>query len=78
LFRAISGNVMKPGTCGYFDGDGDWRTIVQTTDQNALSAGGWTLPKGFQISMNQVTKQTWEPKISQNIKSSFVTADLSE
>lgn len=36
LYRNVSAAILKPGTCGYFDNDGDWQVIVQTADAEEL------------------------------------------
>jgi hypothetical protein len=36
LYRNVPATTLKPGTCGYFDNDGDWQVIVQTSDPGAL------------------------------------------
>jgi hypothetical protein len=37
LCRNVPAKMLKPGTCGYFDDDGDWQIIVHTTDAEALT-----------------------------------------
>ena len=36
VWPKILSSEMKPGACGYFNGDGDWVTIVQLTDTEAV------------------------------------------
>lgn len=36
LYRNVPATKLKPGTCGYFDNDGNWQVIVQTSDPEAL------------------------------------------
>ena len=36
VWPKILSSEMKPGACGYFNGDGDWVTIVQLTDIEAV------------------------------------------
>jgi hypothetical protein len=40
LYRNVSSAKLKPGTCGYFDNDGDWQVIVQATDAAELQKQG--------------------------------------
>ena len=36
VWPKILSSAMKPGACGYINGDGDWVTIVQLTDIEAV------------------------------------------
>ena len=38
VWPKLLSSEMKPGACGYFNGDGDWVTIVQLTDIGAVKA----------------------------------------
>ncbi|KAG0645025.1 hypothetical protein D0Z07_9198 [Hyphodiscus hymeniophilus] len=40
MYRNVSAATLKPGTCGYFDNDGDWQVIIQTTDAAELHKQG--------------------------------------
>jgi hypothetical protein len=37
LYHKVLAVRLKPGTCGYFDNNGDWQVIVHTTDAGALT-----------------------------------------
>jgi hypothetical protein len=49
LYKKLSTLEIKPGSCGFFDHDGDWNPILQLSDENELKAGGWTLLNGVRI-----------------------------
>jgi hypothetical protein len=36
VWPKVLSDDMQPGACGYFNGDGDWVTIVQLTDIEAV------------------------------------------
>ena len=40
LYRNVPATKLKPGTCGYFDNDGDWQVIVQASNPEALQEQG--------------------------------------
>jgi hypothetical protein len=40
LYRNVPATKLKPGTCGYFDNDGDWQVIVQASSPEALQEHG--------------------------------------
>lgn len=46
LYFKVSGSSMKPGSCGYFNESGHWRTIVQVADvePSSLVSEGWKPP----------------------------------
>lgn len=48
VYANVSGDKMKPGACGYFDYQGDWVTIVQTSDPEALKNAGLGPPTGIE------------------------------
>ena len=65
LYKKTSAAEIKPGSCGYFDDDGDWQGIVQLTDKAALSSSGWNLlEQDVQVSIDTGTVR-WGPKHSE-------------
>lgn len=66
LYLPVPSAAMKPGTCGYFDHNGDWQTIVQLTDSGALEHGGWTAAKGIDVNPNRV-RECWGAMASENV-----------
>jgi hypothetical protein len=36
LFKQVSDEVLRPGTCGYFDFDGDWHSLFQLIEEEPL------------------------------------------
>jgi hypothetical protein len=40
IWPRILSSEMKPGACGYINGDGDWVTILQLTDTKSIEDRG--------------------------------------
>jgi hypothetical protein len=73
LYRNYSATVLKPGACGYFDVDGDWKGIIQLTDSGALEKAGYKLLEEIMIEVEPgYTK--WKPKTSDLVKGYRVDA----
>jgi hypothetical protein len=67
VFAGESALVLKPGVCGYFDEDGDWKKIVYINKPSELEKGSFTGLEGIKVSSSSV-KETWGPKISSTMK----------
>jgi len=72
---------LHPGVCGYFDEDGDWRTIV---DIPLLKDGKGASIDSLKFSslddtpvLPPSTVMRWEPKCSNNVQYTKVKADVS-
>ncbi len=77
LYKKCSGRDVKPGSCGYFDADGDWNSIVELHGKNhdALAANGWTDLKGVTVSEDPGFVR-WGPKTSRNVHGVQVKVEL--
>ena len=73
LYKKHSSSQIKPGDCGYFDVEGDWRSIIRLTEPDAVEAAGWTpIPTGEpvdeahaqQLHLSDDDFLTWGPKES--------------
>lgn len=73
LYKKISMREVKPGSCGFFDHDGDWNPIVQLNDENELQAGGWTPLNRVRITQENGIK--WKAKTSKG--TAGIRAELS-
>ncbi|KAL7910080.1 hypothetical protein GGI35DRAFT_447809 [Trichoderma velutinum] len=72
LYKKLTRRDIFPGSCGYFDSDGDWHTLVDLIRQSELTSQGWS-PPSQKISNNQPPQSMiWGPKVSGGISSSSV------
>lgn len=44
FYDTAPASKVRPGMCGYIDDKGLWYDIIDLTDQDALAAGGYTVP----------------------------------
>ncbi|KIW88217.1 uncharacterized protein Z519_11328 [Cladophialophora bantiana CBS 173.52] len=58
VYRGIDSTMLRPGMCGYFDVNGEWRTIVDLTDSSDLQARG--LPDVGQLTCSLEKDQNQE------------------
>jgi hypothetical protein len=42
FYEPENAKTLKPGVCGFINGNGQWQIIVDTNDQAALDQGGYT------------------------------------
>ena len=78
VWPKILSNEMKPGACGYFNGYGDWVTIVQLTDVEAVqelisstpAATTETTPKSVvKVKITDIDGSTdWSEKKSEKVR----------
>lgn len=67
LYRNYSAKQLKPGSCGYFDIDGEWKGIIQLTDAEALASKGYT-PLDEVFVEFEPGYTSWGPKKSELVK----------
>lgn len=68
LYRNVSAAILKPGACGYFDNDGDWKTIVQTTETEELLSHKLPALQGFRTWTDGGTEEWQGPITSEGVK----------
>ncbi|KAH8896412.1 hypothetical protein GQ53DRAFT_803831 [Thozetella sp. PMI_491] len=67
IYEGVSAEDMRPGVCGFFDDDGDWKQIVDTNKPSDLEAGGFTQLTGVTTSIKPV-KESWGMMASSSMK----------
>ena len=79
LWPKVLSNDMKPGACGYFNGDGDWITVVQLTDLEAVQQLMTAVAPGAPA-RNEANKQPLDVGPLKNLKVTAVggSTDWSE
>jgi hypothetical protein len=67
IYKLVTTAQIKPGACGYFDSEGDWNSIIQLSDAEALNRGEWTqLKEELKIDTDPGADH-WGPKCSQDV-----------
>jgi hypothetical protein len=73
IYDELSINKVMPGSCGYFDLNGDWQDILNVTDVKA--AGLLNLPplslRGFPKEADGIETE-WGVRLSKNVKEESV------
>ncbi|KAK1979859.1 hypothetical protein LZ30DRAFT_595962 [Colletotrichum cereale] len=71
LFKKVTTNEIRPGTCGYFDSESDWRTLVDlTSDPEELARDRWKPPSIDLRDKNAAPEHLlWGPKHSNSVNS---------
>jgi hypothetical protein len=49
LYKKVSITQLEPGTCGYFDQQGDWQQIVDLTKPDELKEKGYSFVPGIKV-----------------------------
>ncbi|KAJ5552383.1 hypothetical protein N7494_001761 [Penicillium frequentans] len=76
LYRNVSAEKLKPGTCGYFDNDGDWQVILQTTNAEELQKHGLS-PLGEVRTFTDDGEEYWSgPITSEGVKGERVNLEI--
>src|ERR1700742_5122289 len=65
LYEPASARIVKPGVCGYFDGNGSWNPIADLTDNSDLQRNGLTPISALQAAPTQEVE--WGPKTSREV-----------
>ncbi|KAK5696326.1 hypothetical protein LTR17_024298 [Elasticomyces elasticus] len=75
VYFNVPGSQMKPGACGYFNQNGQWRTIVQTAEAepSLLVAQGWQAPDKV-LNVERRGGIEWPIKLSKSVNEIKVTA----
>jgi hypothetical protein len=74
VYVKLLANDVKPGTVGYVDSNGNWTTILQLTDRQALKDNGFD--ELAVAEKEEGGKTYWRtPKTSENITGRAVTLD---
>lgn len=72
LYKKITRRDMFPGSCGYFDSEGDWCGIADLNNRQDLAEQGWKMPDNRIGSTQPPQSVKWGPKISGSVKSNQV------
>ncbi|KAL7933332.1 hypothetical protein V8C35DRAFT_305555 [Trichoderma chlorosporum] len=72
LYKKVTARDIHPGSCGYFDSDGDWRTLADLTSPKGLARQGWTTTDGNIIDDNHPESMIWGPKSSSSVQSTHI------
>lgn len=68
LYKQVTTRDIHPGSCGYFDSEGDWNTITDLSSPQDLIGQGWTIPDEGIYDSNGPGSTTWGPKCSNSIQ----------
>ncbi|KAK4078310.1 uncharacterized protein Triagg1_3326 [Trichoderma aggressivum f. europaeum] len=68
LYKKVTTQDMHPGSCGYFDSDGDWHTIVDLRSPDDLTTHGWALPDDRINEIRAPGSTRWGPKSSKSVQ----------
>ncbi|KAL6832825.1 hypothetical protein V8C40DRAFT_236106 [Trichoderma camerunense] len=68
LYKKVTTRDIHPGSCGYFDSEGDWNTITDLSSPQDLTSQGWTIPDDGIYDNNSPGLTTWGPKSSNSIQ----------
>ena len=49
IYKKIAATELRPGTCGYFDPQGDWQQIADLTKKAELENHGFTYVPGITV-----------------------------
>lgn len=69
LYKKVTTRDLHPGSCGYFDPEGDWNTITDLSDPQSLTTQGWTTPDDQLHDPEGPKSAIWGPKTSNSIRS---------
>lgn len=68
LYKKVTAKHLRPGCCGYFDSDGDWRTLVDlTSPAEELEVQGWEPPDPLKTNRDPES-MVWGPKSSSSVR----------
>ncbi|KAK5050810.1 hypothetical protein LTR84_003369 [Exophiala bonariae] len=66
LYLPVSSKNLKPGACGYFDHDGNWKTIVHLSEPAGLNNGGWSPLSNVETVKNSI-QEVWGVMLSTEV-----------
>jgi hypothetical protein len=67
LYKPVLSSTLKPGSCGYFDTQGNWQPLVDLTSPNSLQKYGLSSPKEELESISPEENISWGPKVSRRV-----------
>lgn len=73
IYKLISADEIKPGTCGYFDDKGNWDTIAQLVNADGVEQAGWSRPAPLEI-VPRPGKENWGEVKSSNVVGAHIGA----
>jgi hypothetical protein len=75
LYKPVSSDLMRPGSCGYFDDSGSWNPILDLNDGKSLQKHGLCPPKGLNLAPVE-DNISWGPKTSQGVTEQKIDVSL--
>lgn len=72
LYKKVTRRDMFPGSCGYFDPEGDWRGIADLNDPPELAKQGWKMPHDDMRFPQPPDSVVWGPKSSGSVNFNHV------
>ncbi|EHK47297.1 hypothetical protein TRIATDRAFT_217898 [Trichoderma atroviride IMI 206040] len=69
LYKKVTTHDIHPGSCGYFDLEGDWKSIIDLSSEQDLISQGWKIPDDEIFDNNGPGSATWGPKTSSSVQS---------
>ncbi|KAL7924175.1 hypothetical protein ACQKWADRAFT_325363 [Trichoderma austrokoningii] len=72
LYKKVTTRDMHPGSCGYFDSEGDWKFIIDLSSEHDLISQGWKIPDDGIYDTNGPGSATWGPKVSNSVQKSSI------
>ena len=67
MYKPVSSNILKPGSCGYFDSLGTWNPFVDLTSPSSLEKYGLSSPKEELERIPSEENTDWGPKVSRSV-----------
>jgi hypothetical protein len=72
VWPRVLSDDLAPGACGYMNHDGDWVTIIQLTDSDAINKADLEPLEGMSI-IDDAGGSTWDPKLSESVRGKAVS-----
>jgi hypothetical protein len=69
LYKKTTTRDLHPGSCGYFDTDGDWKSLADLTRPDELIRSGWAVPEDPINRHGSSESLVWGPKNSRSVRS---------
>lgn len=69
LYKKVTTREIHPGSCGYFDSEGNWRSIADLSSPHDLTNQGWTVPDDGIHDGRGPVSMIWGPNCSKSIQS---------
>lgn len=68
LYKKVTTRDIHPGSCGYFDSEGDWKSIIDLSSEQDFVSQGWTIPSDRLFDGKEPESATWGPKTSNSVQ----------